>query len=278
MSRKREIETSLRSLREIQEILNAMKNMARMEVHRLGRFLVTQQRVVAGIEAAGSDFAAFHPELFAARAPAREVYVLLGSERGFCADFNESLLRVFGRHAGGKEAQVVVLGTKLGAKLPPDFRTAAFLKGASAVEEMESVLVQLMTTLLSLENPHARTRPLRVTVFHHAAQGEDVKVSVLQPFHQPGVKRRPFSYPPRLYLDPLAFANGLVEQYLFARLHELHYSSLMVENQMRVQHMDSAVQRLERKSAELLRRRNILRQEEITQEIEVIMLSAGAPT
>jgi hypothetical protein len=38
----------------------------------------------------------------------------------------------------------------------------------------------------------------------------------------------------------------------------------MVENQIRVQHMDSTVQRLERKSADLLRRRNTLRQEEIT--------------
>ena len=65
-----------------------------------------------------------------------------------------------------------------------------------------------------------------------------------------------------------------MEQYLFARLHELLYSSLLAENQARMEHLESAVQRLERKSVELLRKRNVLRQEEITEEIEVIMLSA----
>ena len=43
-----------------------------------------------------------------------------------------------------------------------------------------------------------------------------------------------------------------------------------------MQHMDAAVHRLERTSGELLQRRNMLRQEEITQEIEVVMLSVEA--
>lgn len=268
MSRRREIEASLRSFGEIRDILSAMKNIALMEVHRIGRFLLMQQRVVAGIEAAGSDFAAFYPDLFPG-GPSREVCVLLGSERGFCGDFNDALLHAYLRHGAGDEVQVVVLGSKLFGKLPPRFRAAAILESASVVEEVENVLVQLMNTLSGLEGP------LRVTIFHHQAQGEAVRVSVLQPFQQPAMARRRFANPPRLYLDPVVFANGLVEQYLFARLHELLYSSLMVENQIRVQHMDSAVQWLERKSAELLRRRNSLRQEEITEEIEVIMLSAG---
>jgi F-type H+-transporting ATPase subunit gamma len=70
--------------------------------------------------------------------------------------------------------------------------------------------------------------------------------------------------------------TGLAEQYLFAALHEMLYSSLMAENQRRMQHMDSAVQRLERTSTELSLKRNILRQEEITEEIEIIMLSVEA--
>jgi len=278
MSRRREIEASIRSYREIRDILNAMKNMARMEVHRLGRFLGTQQRVVAGIEAAGSDFGAFYPALFPQNELAHEIYLLLGSERGFCGDFNEALLSAFGRRGISEQAEVVVLGSKLHGKLPRDFRIATFLESASVVEEVEGVLVHLMDTLSGLANSRAATGPLRMIVFHHQAQGEDVRASVLQPFSQPAASPRRFTYPPRLYLAPVAFANGLVEQYLFARLHELLFTSLMVENQIRVQHMDSAVQRLELNSADLLRRRNTLRQEEITEEIEVIMLSAGTLT
>jgi F-type H+-transporting ATPase subunit gamma len=56
----------------------------------------------------------------------------------------------------------------------------------------------------------------------------------------------------------------------------LLYGSLLAENQRRMQHMDSATRRLERTSEELVLRRNVLRQEEITEEIEIIMLSVGA--
>ena len=64
--------------------------------------------------------------------------------------------------------------------------------------------------------------------------------------------------------------------YLFAALQELLYGSLLAENRLRMQHMDSAVRRLEQTSEELVLRRNVLRQEEITEEIEIIMLSVGA--
>lgn len=48
----------------------------------------------------------------------------------------------------------------------------------------------------------------------------------------------------------------------------------MAENLFRFQHMDQALQRLEKDIAEPTLKRNALRQEEITEEIEVIMLSA----
>jgi len=58
MSKRRDLETQIHSLNEIREIMNAMKNLSLMEVHRLTRFLDTQARVVAGIEAAASCRAA----------------------------------------------------------------------------------------------------------------------------------------------------------------------------------------------------------------------------
>ena len=51
------------------------------------------------------------------------------------------------------------------------------------------------------------------------------------------------------------------------------YVSLMAENIQRVRHLESAVQHLDDKSANLLHQSNALRQEEIIEEIEVILLS-----
>jgi F-type H+-transporting ATPase subunit gamma len=277
VSKRRDLENQLRSLGEIKEIMNAMKNLSLMEVHRLNRFLDTQRRVVASIEAAAADFLRFHPERLPGEGEFHNVHLLIGSERGFCGDFNESLLQALDNHTGSaRGSTVVVIGSKLADKLTGDTRVAASLDGTSVVEEVDAVLVKLMAALAGVPAPGASGAPLLLTVFHHDAAEEGVRISTLRPFQKSGTGSVRFVHAPMLYLDPRAFWTGLVEQYLFAALHELLYSSLMAENQRRMQHMDSAVRRLERKSAELWQRRNSLRQEEITEEIEVIMLSVEA--
>ena len=57
-------------------------------------------------------------------------------------------------------------------------------------------------------------------------------------------------------------------------LHEIFYSALMTESRERLTHLEGALHRLEKETSELRLKRNILRQEEITEEIELIMLSA----
>jgi F-type H+-transporting ATPase subunit gamma len=67
----------------------------------------------------------------------------------------------------------------------------------------------------------------------------------------------------------------LAEHYLLACLHEILYTSLLVENQSRVTHLTDAVNHLDDKLASLAHQSNALRQEEITEEIEVILLNSA---
>ena len=174
------------------------------------------------------------------------------------------------------EKSAIVVGAKLASKLADDTRLRAAIDGAGVVEEVDAVLVKLMEVLTAPAMPGASDGPLRLTVFHHQPEQEQVAVTILQPLQPAAMKKQPYPHAPLLYLPPRSFLGGLVERYLFACLHELIYSSLMAENQRRMQHMDAAVRRLEKTSAELVRKRNVLRQEEITEEIEVIMLSVEA--
>ncbi|MDD2677715.1 MAG: F0F1 ATP synthase subunit gamma, partial [Methylacidiphilaceae bacterium] len=82
--------------------------------------------------------------------------------------------------------------------------------------------------------------------------------------------------PPLLQISPRHFSEDLVETYLLAGLHEAIYSSLAAENRKRMEHMQNALDRLDKRIAELTGAANRLRQEEITEEIEVILLSAEA--
>jgi F-type H+-transporting ATPase subunit gamma len=275
MSKRRDIETQLRVLHEIREIMNAMKNLSLMEVHKLSRFLESQREVVSCIRDASEDFLQFHQGLLPDNALGRELYLLIGSERGFCGDFNESLIRALDSHSEPvREKSVIVIGSRLAARFGDDARVRAALDGPGVVEEVDAVLVKLTQALIGLTPVGHFDGPLRLTVLHHRSEQEQVAVTDLEPLAVIRNKRR-YTDAPLLYLRPEFFLRSLTEQYLFAALHELLYSSLMAENERRMQHMTAAVQRLERTSARLLRTRNSVRQEEITEEIEVIMLSVA---
>jgi len=271
VSKRRDLERHLHSLYEIKNIMNAMKNLALMETHKLARVLPTQHRMVADIESAAADFFAYHPHLTGHDEPANEICVLFGSERGFCGDFNEAVARL--SDAQLPETPRIVIGTRLADRLPDDQRIVARIAGPSVLEEVELVLLGLMEALASWQSAQPTRRALRPTVVYQRPDANGIKVSSLHPSGSKKIQAAATGFPPRLTLAPNTFIAQLTENYLFAALCVSFYDSLMAENQRRMQHMEYAVQRIEQDSEKLLLRRNSLRQEEITEEIEVIMLS-----
>lgn len=268
MTRRREIDRQLHALDEIREILEAMKNLALMETHKLTRFLLTQRRVAETVEAALADLLAFHPNLRASADGTREVSVLVGSERGFCGDLNEVIVERAARLGEGKETPALVtVGYRLSTRLAEDPRVVARVAGATVVEEVEGVLTRLLDALVEVGGPP------RLTVFLGAPETRGVEARVVDPFAAAGSETRRAS-PPVLYLAPDELFPQLVHHYLDAALRGALYSSLMAENQRRLRHMEDAIGHIDRESSGLRLRRNALRQEEITEEIELILLTA----
>lgn len=277
MSRRREVEENLHSLQEIKGIMTSMKNLSLVETHRLRRFLASQHAVVQGIRDIAADFLRFQPALRSPPAPALHLYLLIGAERGFCGDFNERLRRsAEGIMAAdsGERRHCFAVGRKLCAALEGDPRVLGFLAGPSVMAEVPEVLNRVVEQLSALQAEHS---PASLTVIHHDAQQEEIMAArVLPPFQEMERTRSRFASAPRLYLPAPIFFADLVEHYLFAVLNEIFYTSLMAEHLSRVQHLDAATRRLEEQATELSLKRNALRQEEITEEIEVIMLSTEA--
>jgi F-type H+-transporting ATPase subunit gamma len=271
VSRRADIEQRLRRLDEIAEIMTAMKTMALIETRKFSRFMGQQLRLVEGIEAAGADFLGFHPEFRAGRAaPAGDSHllVLIGSERGFCGDFNETIVAGLAAYPV-PQPRLVAVGRRLAGKLRDHPRLAGWLDGPTVAEEVHPVLDRLLAELHAFQT--AATPWTRLGVLSHDADGGVASHPVL-PMAPP--EGRSFAYPPRLHLAPAEFFADLADHYLSAKLPCLFYASLMAENRRRLEHMENALHRMEGKIEDLRRRRNVLRQEEIVEEIEVILLSA----
>ncbi len=257
-------------LKEVSGIMSAMKSLALVEMHKLARFLEHQRRMLASIEAAIGDFLSFHP-LERLREPAPALILALGSERGFCGNFNDQVLAALNELPPGTPApQLVLLGQRLNAKEPSRANVIARLDGPSVTEDVPDILDRLMDALHAAHPQLAGTATLLTLA--HGAEGYPVLKSLLP--LKPSTRR--FPYAPRLQLAPSALFAELLDQYLLAALTGLLYESLAAENRQRLAHMEQALDRLDETLARLALQRNRLRQEGIVEEIEVILSSGQA--
>lgn len=269
MSLSRELQLHIGQLNEIRTILNAMKNLAFMEIHKLQRFKAMQGQALANIESAARDFLNFYPGMAGTDNHAAHICILLGAERGFCGDFNESLINAIAAKA---YTGIIAVGSRLCNRLEDiAAEVVTTLEGANVAEEVPAIINRLIDTLSGI---HGKA-PLQLSVvYHNDAPNQISQRQVLPPF--PQQSQSPFHYapPPVLNLEPGEFFADLVDHYLFAALHEIFYISLMAENHSRLQHLEGAVNHLDNQTVKLQRKSQIYRQEEITEEIEVILLNA----
>lgn len=275
MSKRREIKEHLVTLDEIEGIMNAMKNLALLEIHKLEIFLATQRRSVASIEAAAQDFLSFYSHLQSSPDSVQQLWIVIGSERGFCGDFNESLLCFLNAHSQQSDILLLAVGRGIEVKLQADKRTAAFIEGHSVAEEIQQTLLHLTQALNRLQTQLNLAKLGRISVVYHDDGTDVIQLRQLLPIAVSD-ENSAFSYPPILNLEPHQFLSQLTDQYLYAVLHEVFYASLMVENRKRLEHMNKAIHHLQKNQAQLSLSYNKLRQEEITEEIEIILLSAEA--
>lgn len=276
VTQRQELERHRQSLREIREIMNSMKTLAYMETRKVARFLDAQHAVVANIEEMAADFLGFYPETLPQGDEAPRVYLVIGSERGFCGSMNQALVRYLRSSGDGSPtdcAALIGVGRKLGVLLAEGNGMTALVDGASIAEEIPVVLDRLVDELSSIQE---RYGVISLYGIYHGSADEILLRKLLPPFQKSLQEPRRFSQAPVLNVSPEDFLIELTEQYLFAALHEMLYTSLMAENRSRVTHLEGAVQYLDDEAVNLARKCNAMRREEIVEEIEVILLSAAS--
>jgi len=268
MSKLSDLHSRMHALRDIEGILNAMKNLSLAEITKIARFTVTQQELLHSVEETLADFQQFHGPPATAGEEGARLYVLIGSERGFCGGFNETIQSTLeDQPATPTPPKLIVVGRKLALKFLDDKRVVASLDGPSVAEEIPAVITELAKTLTQFP-------ALDWRIIHNKFAGEGTSVEVSSPFDfpkpEPGQR---LEFPPLLNMPAPELRPLLFEQYLFALFYGIFYQSFMAENHERLRHMESALNKLREEEERLRRQSNSLRQQTITEELEIIMLS-----
>lgn len=273
MSKRSDLNARVHALGEIKSILGAMKNLSIIEMNKVSRYLGSQNELAHTIEEVLIDYEASFGAGRLSKEASQMVYILVGSERGFCGGFNEAVIERLSEIEPKKEVSldVIAVGRKLASKLtsrPGASEILEIVEGASAAEEIAASISALLACL-------ARYPKAIWTLVYHDSSGTQSQVAVVCPFDSKHEKNHDHGRsPPLLNLPPSELYPQLIEQYLFSVLYKAFYLSFLAENRQRLRHMDGALNALERDWNQMRRQSNTLRQEEITEELEVIMLSA----
>lgn len=264
MSGQAELSQRFTRLKEISGIMTAIKSLALIETKKLARFIEHQRLMLSNIETASSDFQSFFTiQHYDAMQPA--ILIVIGSERGFCGNFNERVIDALYAlpkiHAN--TVQLVIVGSRLRAKLNQRSDILTQIEGPTVTEDVPAVLNRIMDALRSASGA-------ALFVLAHESDGEPDLKQIIP--YEPTPKRN-FTNPPCLQLAPSEFFAQMLDQYLLAILYGLLYESLAAESHQRLAHMEQALNRLDETIENLTKKRNALRQEKIIEEIEMILSS-----
>ncbi len=273
MSRYRSVELHLEQLDELRSIITSMKTLSQLELRKLGGVTASQTGMVETLDKIAADFLRFFPRQLPSGD--NELWLIIGSERGFCGGFNESLVaRLLSEwpECVKHPQRVVAVGHKLCGRLDEALPGYTGLVGASSREEIPPVLTRVMTTTQEQMQQQGSTS-LRL-LFHCDDRNNIISHRLLPPEVDPLHKVR--SNPPIVQPEPDDFFSDFLQHHLLLGLTRLFTLSLLAENQYRVQHLEGAVNRLDERLEQLSSRARALRQEEIIEEIEMILLGSGA--
>jgi len=264
MSRQAQQRARLSLYRELSEIVGAMKNMAEVELHRIARTEANQKQALSTAREAIALLLQAAPNAAAHIVPQRRVLLVLGSERGFCGGFNEQLVRALAKEQGAYD-KLLIMGGRLVNKLGEGSGRTCF-PGPTTVDELLPRMQQLMDHLSQLRDLFS------LNVLSHAEQ--TVEKNQLLPSQDipdvAGVVHVDVSCKAKLLFEELQW------QCLYQNLFRAMLISLQWENRMRLQQMEGAREHLETLITHLHLRLNTLRQQEIVEEIEMILVGQDA--
>ncbi|ABC27806.1 F0F1-type ATP synthase, gamma subunit [Hahella chejuensis KCTC 2396] len=246
----------------LNKIMTALKALAYAETRKLQRQIPPQLAIAERMRAAIAKLQQ-HPM---ADNPLNKLIIVLGTERGFCGDINRRLLDATAEIIRTTPCGVILVGDRLYRHAHADFEVLAQVTGPSVAEDVESVTDELVTLLTQ----HSARYPLiEVEILYYHEQEERPRRFPL--FSKPMQGNSATNIAPMMYRPAQELLLELIPMYLFASLQSCLKDALLGENRKRLSHLEYATRHLQERMNALTLQTNMLRQEEIIEEIEALL-------
>jgi len=282
MAQEREIATRITSLKELLDIVAAIRAMAASQMQQALRSLEAIRGYSEQIREALSEAATLLPPAGPSEVavrPDQSGLVVFCAEHGLCGGFNEHPLREAERVRAASDGGValIVVGTR-GAQicrergLSPDLALPMATHCAGVTGAARRVAAELYRMF-----SERRIAGVEVVYTQHAGgQLPRIERHRLLPLEVPVVHQASTQLPPLINLAPQRLFDDLVGEYFFAMLENAAMQSSFRENSTRFRTMEAAHQNVQNKSGELTKLMRRLRQESVTTEILDLISGSAA--
>ncbi len=272
MARAQEISARIGSLKELLEIVAAIRAMAAVQLQQSQRSLGAVRGYIEIIRRALADAAGLlSHDGDGSDTPVepRPGLVVFCSEHGFCGAFNEPLIRAAGE-ASRSEANLhlIFVGSR-GAQRAAEhgLRAELTLPMATHSGGVTAVARRVAAELYRRFLEQACTSVEVLFIREVAGQHPTLEKLRLLPLGAPAVEEQRAAIPPIVNLKPRRLFDELAAEYMFAMLEAAAMESFASENAARFRTMEAAHENIENKSSELNRMARRMRQESVTTEI-----------
>jgi F-type H+-transporting ATPase subunit gamma len=274
-----EIQARIDTMRELSDIVGALRSLAGMRLQETQNALPGVRRYAESVAAALVSARSLMPEPetgASINGEGRRAFILCSAEHGFVGGFNERLVDAAQAALVAKDA-LLVLGTR-GAALAhergpgPVWARPMATRLAGVPETINCLSAELYARIARREVTRAEI------MFARYRQGgaPAIERRTLLPLDVEPPPAKQSRQPPLHNLKPLELYEKLMAEYVFALLTEAAVESIASENAARFAAMESAHDNVSRKLDELRQEARIARQSEITTELIDLVTGAEA--
>ena len=268
MIESQKLKKKIHTLKDLKDIVSSMKAYANFTIQRSKRELPFVREYQNSIEDSIAYMIEYFPYLKKRKAyVGKTIYILFGAEEGLCGAFNEKLLQFY-ENLDNKDSFLISVGKKMNdeiyeKKLKPIYS----IDGVSNIEMIRSKVFTLIEYLVDFFEKNS----IKELILIYSKLLDNTKIVIKKEQILPPDFEKFQKYidikEPLLYLKKEDILDSLIEEYILISLYRAFIESLSSENQSRLITMQNAQNHIEKMSKEINEKLNILRQEEITNEL-----------
>ncbi len=268
MSELARVETRIRTLGQLSEVVRAMRGMASSRLREAEEAAEAVESFARTVEDAVDALAAAEDRHDGRHRRDGAVLLLVGAEHGFVGGFSESLARELARLREPGE-RVHIVGRRTAAI------AAAHGIAADIVHPQGSHAQGIVVAARGVATALGAPQRLRLLHARPARGGSEIRSETVLPRRRPGDGSR-WRPPPLTHLPPPLLYRALLEELVFAAVVRAMLDAFAAENDARLRAMERAERNIRDRIAGLEREWQRLRQESITAELLDIVAGAEA--